>query len=155
MSIFLLFWTQITPWSIFIRWYTPIYRGGSRRVAKILSESNTFHIKARAIKMLSCKNFATLIYIHLCICVETFFLLTSFIFAFTKSDLNGEVIHHGLYVSTFQLKFYTSNQWLSCTSCIWTSRLVYSICYLWFTQIIEIYRILDDEGVHLACTRLC
>ena len=34
-------------------------RGGSRRVAKFLSESNTSHIKSKAIKMLSCKNFAT------------------------------------------------------------------------------------------------
>ena len=30
-------------------------------VAKFLSESNTFHIKSKAIKMLSCKNFATLL----------------------------------------------------------------------------------------------
>ena len=37
------------------------FRGGSRRVAKFLSESNTFHIKAKAIKILSCKNFATLL----------------------------------------------------------------------------------------------
>ena len=36
------------------------YRGGSRRVAKSLSESNTFHIKSKAIKMFSCRNFATL-----------------------------------------------------------------------------------------------
>ena len=36
-------------------------RGGSRRVVKFLSESNTFHIKSNAIKMLSCKNFATLL----------------------------------------------------------------------------------------------
>ena len=34
-------------------------RGGSRRVAKFLSESHTFHIKSKAIKMLSYKNFAT------------------------------------------------------------------------------------------------
>ena len=32
-------------------------RGRSRRVAKFLSESNSFHIKWKAIKMLSCKNF--------------------------------------------------------------------------------------------------
>ena len=36
-------------------------RGGSREVAKFLSESNTFYIKSKTIKMLSCKNFATLL----------------------------------------------------------------------------------------------
>ena len=36
-------------------------RGRSRRVAKFLLESNTFHIKSKAIKMLSCKNFTTLL----------------------------------------------------------------------------------------------
>ena len=36
-------------------------RGGSRRAKKILSKSNTFHGKAKAIKMLSCKKFATLL----------------------------------------------------------------------------------------------
>ena len=36
-------------------------RGGSRGVAKFLSESNTFHIKSKAIKMLSCKSIATLL----------------------------------------------------------------------------------------------
>ena len=36
------------------------FRGGYRRVATFLSESNTFHIKSKAIKMLSCKRFATL-----------------------------------------------------------------------------------------------
>ena len=30
-------------------------------VAKFLSESDTFHIKSKIIKMLSCKNFATLL----------------------------------------------------------------------------------------------
>ena len=34
-------------------------RVGSKRVAKILSESNTFHINSKAIQMLSCKYFAT------------------------------------------------------------------------------------------------
>ena len=38
-----------------------ISRGGSRRVAKLLWESNTFHIKSKSIKMLSCKDFATLL----------------------------------------------------------------------------------------------
>ena len=33
--------------------------GRSRRVAKFLSESYTFHIKSKAFKMFSCKNFAT------------------------------------------------------------------------------------------------
>ena len=36
-----------------ICWFT---RGGSRKVAKFRSESNTFHIKSKAIKMVSCKN---------------------------------------------------------------------------------------------------
>ena len=36
-------------------------RGGSRRVAKFLSGSNTFHSKSKAIKMLSCKNLSTLL----------------------------------------------------------------------------------------------
>ena len=37
-------------------------KGRSWRVAKFLSESySTFHIKSKAIKMLSCKNFATLL----------------------------------------------------------------------------------------------
>ena len=48
---------------IIIKWNVNkfIHRGGSRRVAKFLSESNTFHIKSKAIKMLSCRNFATLL----------------------------------------------------------------------------------------------
>ena len=33
----------------------------SGKIAKFLSESNTFHIKSKAIKMLSCKKFATLL----------------------------------------------------------------------------------------------
>ena len=36
-------------------------RGRSRRVAKFISESHSFHIKSKAIKMLSCTNFATLL----------------------------------------------------------------------------------------------
>ena len=34
-------------------------RGESRRVAKFIPESNTFHIKSKAIKILSCKNLAS------------------------------------------------------------------------------------------------
>ena len=34
-------------------------RGGSRGLVKFVSESNTFNIKSKAIKMLSCKKFAT------------------------------------------------------------------------------------------------
>ena len=37
-----------------------IIRGGSRRVAKFLSESKIFNKKSKWIKMLFCKNFATL-----------------------------------------------------------------------------------------------
>ena len=40
-------------------------RGGSRRVAKFLSKSNIFHIKSKVIRMLSCKNFATLLHLPL------------------------------------------------------------------------------------------
>ena len=36
-------------------------RGGSRRVRKFLSESNSFHIKSQAIKMLSFKYFAIIL----------------------------------------------------------------------------------------------
>ena len=36
-------------------------RGGSRSIAKFLSDSNTFHIRSKAIKMLSSKNFFTLL----------------------------------------------------------------------------------------------
>ena len=36
-------------------------RSGSRRVAKFLSESNTFHIKSKSINMLSRKNVTTLL----------------------------------------------------------------------------------------------
>ena len=39
-------------------------KGGSRRVAKFLSENDTFHTKSKVIKMLSCKNFATLTYLR-------------------------------------------------------------------------------------------
>ena len=38
-----------------------IVRGGSRGVAKFLSESNSFHIKSKAVKMLSCKDSSTLL----------------------------------------------------------------------------------------------
>ena len=37
------------------------YRGRSIRVATLISESNTFHIKSKAIKVLKAKNFATLL----------------------------------------------------------------------------------------------
>ena len=37
-------------------------RGESRRLAKFLLESNTFHIKSKALEMLSCKSFATLLF---------------------------------------------------------------------------------------------
>ena len=37
------------------------FRGRFRGLSKFLSESNTFHIKSKAMKMLSCKNFATLL----------------------------------------------------------------------------------------------
>ena len=33
-----------------------VYRGGSRRIARFLWESNTFHMKTKAFKMLSRKN---------------------------------------------------------------------------------------------------
>ena len=36
-------------------------RGGFRRVVKFLEESNSFHIKSKVIKMLSCKNVAALL----------------------------------------------------------------------------------------------
>ena len=35
--------------------------GGSGRGAKFLLESNTFHIRSKTIKMLSCRNFAPLL----------------------------------------------------------------------------------------------
>ena len=50
-------------------------RGGSRRVAKFLSKSNTFHKKSKAIKMLTSNNFATLLGMPLAIIFKTFDLV--------------------------------------------------------------------------------
>ena len=53
-------WTDVRDKEWFENDVRKNYYLKSRRVEKFVSESNTFHIKSKAITVLSCKNFATL-----------------------------------------------------------------------------------------------